>query len=78
MQLFYILRQSLREATDQGLLWEGAVAIALSLLADILSIPVQEGRLTLEATDRLLMNGVGPAIEQYVRRHLPENSHSEA
>jgi hypothetical protein len=74
MQLFYILRQSLREAADQGLLWEGAVAIALSLLADILSIPVQEGRLTLAATDRLIAHGIGPAIEQYVRHHLPASS----
>ena len=74
VQLFYTLRQALREAADQGLLWEGAVAIALSLLADLLSIPVQEGRLTLEATDRLITNGVGPAIEQYVRNNLPERT----
>jgi hypothetical protein len=73
VQLFYTLRQSLREAADQGLLWEGAVAIALSLLADLLSIPVQERRLTLEAADRLITNSIGPAIEQYVRRSLPES-----
>jgi hypothetical protein len=50
------------------------VGIALSLLADLLSIPVQDGSLTLAATDLLITNGVGPAIEQYVRRHLPEST----
>ncbi|HEY5866687.1 MAG TPA: hypothetical protein VI542_14270 [Candidatus Tectomicrobia bacterium] len=75
VQLFYTLRQALREAAaDQGLLWEGAVGIALSLLADILSIPVQDGSLTLAATDILITNGVGPAIEQYVQSHLPEST----
>ena len=75
IQLFYTLRQALREAAaDHGLLWEGAVGIALSLLADLLSIPVQDGSLTLAATDLLITNGVGPAIEQYVRRHLPEST----
>ena len=75
VQLFYILRQSLRAAAvDHGLQWEGAMGIALSLLADLLSIPVQDGSLTLEATDLLITNGVGPAIEQYVRSHLPEST----
>ena len=75
MQLFYALRQALHEAAaDHGLQWEGAVGIALSLLADLLSIPVQDGSLTLAATDTLITNGVGPAIEQYVRSHLPESA----